>query len=233
MRRHLNALSNDSYTNLRNNKTLLKNIYRQPLVLIGGGGHALSLMEAMPDCLRPEGYTALGANSKMSLPWLGDDQTFRDTYGPEYAFMTCAFVYNGRPDLTIRRRIIDGFNGYRFAILKASSATVTSSSSLGEGTQVLHRAVINRASLGQHCIVNTGAVVEHDCRIGANVFIGPGAVIGGEVTLGDDVFIGLGACVRNGVEICSGAIVGMGAVVTSDIKRPGIYVAHGKHLLRL
>ncbi len=203
------------------------------LVLTGGGGHALSLLEAMPPSLKPAGYTALEPNSRMPLPYLGDDTAFRETYGPEFALLTCAFVYNGRPDLSLRRKIIEGFSDYRFAILPAPTAIITSASTLGEGTQVLHRAVINRASLGKHCIVNTGAIVEHDCRIADNVFIGPGAVLGGEVTVGPDVFIGLGTSIRNGVTICGGAVIGMGAVVTSDITQPGTYVAHGKHLLRL
>ncbi len=203
------------------------------VTLIGGGGHALSLLEAMPESMHPIGYTALNRSPKMSLPWLGDDQSFREKYSAEETEMICAFVYNGRPDLSLRRKIIESFQGYKFATLIASSAIVTPESQLGEGTQVLNRATINRAVIGRHCVINTGAIIEHDCKLDENVFIGPGAILGGEVKIGANAFIGLGAMVRNGISICNGAVIGMGAVVTSDVNQPGIYVAHGKHLIRL
>lgn len=199
----------------------------RPIALIGGGGHALSLLEAIPPGIEIAGYIAPAESGAMPLPWLGDDAAFRARYSPEDVELLCAFVYGGRrrPDLTLRARIIASYSAYAFSTLVAPSAVVTPRSEIAGGCAVLHRAVVNRARLGQHCVVNTGAIVEHDCRIGDNVFIGPGAVLGGDVEVGCDSFIGLGARIRNGVRIGEGVTIGMGAVVTADVPEPGVYVS--------
>ncbi len=199
-------------------------------MLLGGGGHALSLLEALPQGAEAIGYTALARSNGMPIAWLGTDDDFRNRFSPDDVRLLCAFVYNGRPDLRLRQRIIDGFVGWRFFTMVASTAVVTPESVVGDGSEVMHRAIINRAKIGRNCVINTGAIVEHDCRIDDNVFVGPGAVIGGEVSIGADTFIGLGAMVRNGVKIASGVVVGMGAVITADICEPGIYVGCGRRI---
>ncbi len=91
-------------------------------------------------------------------------------------------------------------------------------SELGAGVYVGAKAVVQvRASIGEHAIINTGAIIEHECRIGSNVHVAPGGVLGGRVTVGPDTLIGLGARVLPGVRIGSGCVVGAGAVVTGDL----------------
>lgn len=198
------------------------------LVLAGGGGHALSLLESLPESIVPYGYTALSPSSGMPLPWLGTDEDF-PVEGSE-CFFHIAVVYSGIPRMQMRRGIIDAFSsrGASFLTLIAPSAIVTPNSRLSEGCAVLAGAIVNRASIGSHAIVNTGAIVEHDCIIGSNVFIGPGVVMGGNVKIGHDTFIGLGAKIKNNVSIGHDVTVGMGAVVTRDLLKPGIY--HGNPL---
>jgi UDP-perosamine 4-acetyltransferase len=206
------------------------------IILAGGGGHALSLMEALAfdhargaDAPVVAGYTAPADAPCMTVPRLGSDDDAATLAAEGYRFHI-AFVYAGLPVMDKRRRIISLYEeaGVSFASIVASSAVVTPNSTLGEGCAVLNRAVVNRATLGAHVIVNTGAIVEHDCVVGANTFIGPGAVIGGGVTIGQDCFIGLGARVRNGVTIADGVTVGMGCIVNRNLTEPGIY--HGDPL---
>ena len=230
MKRHRNAQSKDSCINPERHTASCGS--PSPILLIGGGGHALSLLEIMDPDDYPAGYSSPEPSGRMPLPWIGDDDTLRGKYPPGTARLVCAYVYGGRPDLSVRRKLIESFPGYSFPTVIAPSAIVTPSSLVGEGTQIMHRCVINRATIGNHCIVNTGAIVEHDCQTEDNVFIGPGAILGGEVSIGSDSFIGLGATVRNGVKICSGAVIGMGTDVMTDITKPGIYVGHGKRLIR-
>lgn len=205
----------------------------KPVVFLGGGGHALSLLEAFPPLTRPIGYVAPAPSPAMPLEWLGDDETFKCLFHPEDVELLCAMVYGGRPDLRVRRKITDAFSDYAFATLIAPSAVVTDNSEIGEGSEIMHCAVVNRATLGRQTVVNTGAIIEHDCVISDNVFIGPGVVIGGEVKIGDDCFIGMGSCIRNGVSIPAGTTVGMGATVTADIPEPGTYVGSGNSLRQI
>lgn len=209
---------------MENNKTQNK------IILAGGGGHALSLLEAAP-LSDFAGYLALAPSAAMPLEWLGDDAEASSLAAKGYLFHM-AFVYSGLPVMDKRRALIERYEaaGARFAAIIASTAIVTPNSHIAEGCAVLNGAIVNRATLHKNVVVNSGAIVEHDCVVGANTFIGPGAVIGGAVTIGEDCFIGLGAKVRNCVSIASGVTVAMGAVVTRDLLEPGIY--HGSPLRR-
>lgn len=196
------------------------------IILAGGGGHALSLLEALPELENIEGYFALQPSEAMPVRWLGTDDSLPEWL--ESNLFHIAFVYSGLPLMNKRRNMIDYFEG-RGAIFEsiiAPSAVITRNAKVAEGCAVLNNAVINRATLGRHVIVNTGAIVEHDCIVGKNTFIGPGAVIGGNVHIGENCFIGLGAKVKNNVTIADGVSVGMGCVIDRDLTEPGVYHGH-------
>jgi sugar O-acyltransferase (sialic acid O-acetyltransferase NeuD family) len=64
------------------------------------------------------------------------------------------------------------------ATLVHPSAVISESARLEDGTVVMAKVVINAgAHIGKDCIVNTAAVVEHDCRIGDHVHLSPGAYV--------------------------------------------------------
>lgn len=97
-------------------------------------------------------------------------------------------------------------------------AFVARDASLGAGVQVLAMAAVcSHVRLEHAVIVNTGATVDHDCRIGAGAHIAPGAHLAGEVVVGDGAFIGTGASILPRVRIGMHAVVGAGAVVTRDV----------------
>ena len=86
-------------------------------------------------------------------------------------------------------------------------------------------AVINAgARIGSHCIINTGAVVEHDNRIEDFVHVSVGAKLAGTVHVGKGTWIGIGTIVKNNVEICSECMIGAGAVVVVDVCKSGTYI---------
>lgn len=96
---------------------------------------------------------------------------------------------------------------------------------IGEGTVVMANAVINAgAKTGRHCIVNTGAIVEHDCVLEDFVHISPNAALAGTVTVGTRSWVGIGASVRNNLRIAKDCMIGAGSTVVKDIREPGIYV---------
>lgn len=197
---------------------------KKKLIIIGAGGHARSVIENAPENTFL-GYVAPEpAAIAFGLPYEGDDGYIIANFNPDEFGIHLAIGFNDGCRLSLRRSIIERYKDFEAVTMISPSAIVTPNSVIEGGCAIMSRAVVNRSVLGQHCVVNTGAVIEHDCHIGTNVFIGPGAIICGEVTLGDDVFIGAGAVIRNGVSVCASASVGMGAVVTHDITEPGIYV---------
>ena len=83
--------------------------------------------------------------------------------------------------------------------------------------------VAARAQLGDMCIVNHRASVDHECVLAPGVMVAPGATLCGSVRVGEDAFIGAGATVLPRLSVGAGAMVGAGAVVTRDVA-PGAVV---------
>ena len=91
-----------------------------------------------------------------------------------------------------------------------------------------------RASVGHGVIINHGAVVDHDCRLGDFVHVAPLASLSGAVEVGHQPLIGAGARVLPGVCIGHGAVVGAGAVVVNDVQPGSVVVGAPAHpLVRL
>lgn len=186
------------------------------LALIGGGGHALSLLDILPSSVRVAGYVDIYPVRSFPLPYLGNDDAFCEKHQDEGVAIT--YVSGKNCSLTARRRIIDRYRNFEAPVIIAPTAIISPSATAGKGCQVFHRAVIGPETIiGAYSIVNTGAIVEHGCRIGENVFIGPGAVICGGVTIGDDTYVGAGTVIRPGVTVCPGTIIGVAAAVVNDI----------------
>ena len=86
-------------------------------------------------------------------------------------------------------------------------------------------AVINSDTvIGDGCIINTAASVDHDCMIENYVHVAVGAHLCGTVHVGKNTWIGAGATVSNNINICNDCMIGAGAVVTKDIHEEGIYI---------
>ncbi len=98
------------------------------------------------------------------------------------------------------------------------SAVVASTARLGQGTSIgaLSLAATN-TRIGNHVIINTCAVVEHDSVLEDMTTVCPGAVVGGRVTVGQGSFIGLGAILMPRVSIGPGSVVGAGSLVAHDV----------------
>ena len=100
----------------------------------------------------------------------------------------------------------------------APSAVYSKYASKGPGCQILPNATVNAgARLGCNVIVNTGAVVEHDCVVGDHVHVASRGVLLGGVEAGEGALVGAGAVVRQLVRIGADSVLGAGAVALRDI----------------
>jgi len=201
-----------------------------PISLIGGGGHAKVVLDA----INASGRTAHGVYDDHPSPaacadgrlrWLGaiPDQLDDD-----------AGVILAVGGLDARERIVGRLDPVRLCdAVVHPSATVSPSARIGDGSLVGAGAVVHAdAVIGLHGIVNTGAIVEHDCVLGLNVHVAPRAVLGGGVTVGDHTLIGIGACVLPGVRIGTQCTVGAGAVVIADVADGAVVVGNPSRTLR-
>jgi UDP-perosamine 4-acetyltransferase len=193
-----------------------------PLIMLGAGGHAKVLIDA----LRTAGVAVNGLTDAdpakagthiLGVPVLGDDEEVL-SFAPE-----AVRLVNGIGSVRIpylRRRLFDDFrkSGYAFAQVVHPRAIVAGDVVLAEGVQVMAGAVLQTGSrIGENAIINTRAVVDHDCVIGSHVHISPGAVLCGGVVIGDASHIGAGATLIQGVRIGANCMVAAGAVVIRDV----------------
>ena len=104
---------------------------------------------------------------------------------------------------------------------------------LGKGIQLFPKSVVHHnAKVGEYSILNTGSILEHDCKVGNGVHLMPGSVVGGNTNIGDFVTIGLNATVMPGLDIEEGAFIGAGAVVTKNVKKNEVVIGNPAKFLK-
>ncbi len=97
-------------------------------------------------------------------------------------------------------------------------ASISPSSTLGMGSQVLAFALVAaQARVGDACILNHKASVDHECVLEEGVHLAPGATLCGCVHIGKNVFVGAGAVVMPRLHVGENAVIGAGAVVTRNV----------------
>lgn len=196
------------------------------LILIGGGGHAVSMVEAIGKSVDIAGYADIVESTLLKLPYLGNDQYVQTYFSPNEYMIHHTVVYTDEVNLKLRSQIIQSYSIYQSYTFIAKTAYVSPSSRLGEGCAVLEGAVVNGANIGHNSIINTRAIVEHGGHLGDNVFVGPGAIICGDTVVGDNVLIGAGAVLRDGISIADNVVIGMGSIVTCCITNEGFYIGN-------
>lgn len=196
-----------------------------PLLIIGAGGHG----RVVADALLAAGQNVLGfvdpasslwGRTCVGLPVLGGEAVLEDD-----AFRSASLVNGlGGTGGALRRRAQRRLEaaGREFVGVRHPSAVVSPFARLAGDVQILARAVIQAdAEVRGGCIINTAAVVEHDCRLSTFVHCAPGSVLCGGVTVGDDGHIGAASVIRQNVTLGRGVVVGAGAVVVADCTEEG------------
>jgi len=195
------------------------------VVIIGGGGHAKVVIEALraagfpspigildpcPPALVVHGVTVLGGNEAL--------EQLR-VQGASAAVV--ALGDNG-----LRQQVGDRLTALGFALppVLHPAAYLSPSAVVMQGVVVMARACLGPdAIIGRLTIVNTGAVVEHDNRLGQAAHVAPGCALAGGVLVGDRALVGAGTAVRPGITIGADAVVGAGSAVVRDVP-PGARV---------
>jgi sugar O-acyltransferase (sialic acid O-acetyltransferase NeuD family) len=193
------------------------------MLIFGGGGHAKAVMEMV----RQGGQYAIAGivddqlaagTQVLGIPILGTRRVL-----PALAAAGVRLSANGVGgilDINVRVSIFELLEaaGFTFPALAHPRATLEPSARIGEGTQVFANAYIgSEAVLAPRCMVNTNAVVSHDCEVGAYTHIAPGALLAGHVHVGERSLVGMGVTTAIGVRIGSGVRIGNGAIVLADV----------------
>ena len=190
------------------------------LIIIGAGGHG----KVIADAALKNGYANIcyiddnATDDVMGFPIIGTSADIECLNDGSTDFII------GIGNNAVRKTIAETYNVNWVSIIHPS-AQIGFNAEIGKGTVVMANAVVNVcAKIGEHCIINTGAIVEHDNVIENYAHISPNVALGGTVRIGSLTHVGIGATVKNNTEICSDCTIGAGAVVIKSIKEPGTYV---------
>lgn len=87
-------------------------------------------------------------------------------------------------------------------------------------------AVINSCcSVGEFCIINTHASLDHDSSMENFSSLAPRVSTGGNCIIGNYTAIGIGAILRHGVSIGNDTVIGAGSLVMNNLE--DFIVAYG------
>ena len=198
----------------------------KPLILIGGGGHCKSVIDAAESA----GFTILGIldqPEKVGQEILGYKIIGTDDDIPAYVDKAEFVITVGQiKTSSVRCKIAEIIEqaGGKLATIVASDAYVSKYAKVGEGSVVMHKAFVNAgAVIGKNCIINTMANIEHDAKIGDFCHISTGTIVNGDCKVGERCFIGSQSVLANGITVGDDIIIGAGSLVRKSISEKGIY----------
>lgn len=194
-------------------------------LVFGAGGHARVVIDAIE--LQAE-YRVAGivdpdapaGSELMGYPVLGPDSELVEIVRTTGVNSGIVAIGDNRLRRTVVESILSLCPDFSFITAIHPKATVARNVSIGYGALVMPGVIVNAASVvGDHVILNSQSVVEHDCRIGDFVHIAPGTILAGEVQVDDGALVGLGSRVLPGKSIGRSATVGAGGVVVCDVPK--------------
>ena len=187
----------------------------KPVLLIGCGGHARSLIDLIESAADWSIHGLVGLPEQVGTSMLGHQVIGCDANLPALrAECPAAVLAIGQlPDPVPRQRIAAELEllEFQLPVLISPNAVVSRHAQLGPGTTVGHGVIVNAAAeVGAHCILNSRALIEHDVHIGDHCHISTGVLVNGGVRLGSGSFIGSGTMLREGLELPPNTVIGAG-----------------------
>jgi len=204
---------------------------KEPIILIGGGGHCISCIDVIESTGKFEIIGILDQPDKNGVKVLGYPIIGSDEDIPELVKSCSNFhITVGQiKSSAIRRNIYKKVKeaGGVLPAITSPYSHVSEHAIIGEGSIIMHQAFVNAmAAVGRCCIINSKALIEHESRIGNFCHISTASCINGQVTIGNNSFIGSNTVIGNNLSIAENTIVAAGSQVLKNIQKPGIYIGN-------
>lgn len=203
------------------------------IILIGAGGHARSCIDVIEQNGKYRIAGLVGLPEQKFTQQLGyeviatDDELNELAKSYQYALITVGQVKTPKHRMRLYQMSLKC--GFKMPSILSPTAYVSQNATIGEGTIVMHGAIINAgAQVGINCIVNTRAVIEHDTSVGDHCHISTGAILNGGVSVGAGCFIGSGCVMKEGLSLGEDCVVGMGLSVRHNLDDTTSFTGHGK-----
>ena len=188
------------------------------IILIGGGGHCRSAIDVIE---QESQFKIVGIVDKphnldsviLGYPVIGGDKDL-DRLSKKYqnALITVGQIKSALLRTNLFKLAIKF--GFKMPSIKSPKAHISRHSKIGNGTIVMHGAVINaNVIIGDNCIINSKALIEHDCQISDYCHISTNATINGGVKINQGCFIGSNATIVESRTIKKNSFIKAGEIV--------------------
>lgn len=189
------------------------------MLVAGAGGHAFELL----DILISEGKT----KNLVFFDEINTREVFQDRFPIIHTteqvkahFEKDPFFILGTGNPQLRHQFYLRFIelGGKLISVQGKGVAFSNFSSGAEEADIFNLCFIGaNTQIGKGCLINTGAQIHHEVRIGDFTEVNPGAVLLGKVEVGKFCSIGANATILPKVRIGNRVIVGAGSVVTQDV----------------
>lgn len=195
------------------------------VIIWGTGGHAVSVSETV----RAAGGHIVGYVSEDPLPTTFQDlpvfQELPQSEAGEKVRVVVAIGDNWTREQIVTR-LRTSHPEIEFPAFEHPSASVASTAKIAAGAIIMQGAIVGAAAeVGEHCLINTRASLDHESQLQAFSSLAPGAITGGRVRIGRRSAICIGAIIKHGVEVGEDVVVGAGSYVHESL--PARSVAYG------
>ena len=195
------------------------------LIIIGAGGHAISVMNvAISSGMN---VTAFIDENKVGKQIMGISVISKQRYLNDYSNIGLAIAIgdNALRESIYNEYIADLTNVY-FPPLIHKSSVIGVGTIIGDGTVLMPLVNVGpNSKIGKFCVLNTSSSIDHDCAMKSYSSLAPRAVCGGNVKIGVRSAVSIGATVKHGVIIGDDVVIGANSYVNKAISDE--FVAYG------
>ena len=210
---------------------------KEPIILIGGGGHCISAIDVIVQTNQYEilGIIDLPQNVDKKIlhyPIIGTDDQIKDFSKkcPNFLITVGQIKSSGT-----RERLFHEVKNAKgnLPVIISPMAYVSKYATIEEGSIIMHHSLVNaNARIGKCCIINSKALIEHEAIVGEFCHISTGSIINGQVQVGDHCFIGSNTIVSNNININKDSIIAAGSQVLKTIENSGTYIGNPLRRIR-
>tara|TARA_Y100000996_G_scaffold399476_1_gene368543 strand:- start:204 stop:836 length:633 start_codon:yes stop_codon:yes gene_type:complete len=201
------------------------------IILIGAGGHARSITESVLS----NGFSIkyYVDNNKSGQNLFGYPVKKNLLIDRDKKVNILIAIGNNYKREKIYKSITNKYKNLIFPNIVDSSIKISKFSKIGKGNMIMVNSFIGaNTRIGDFCLINNNASIDHDCKIKRFSSLAPSVVIGGNVDIGLRVEIGIGTIIKNNIKIKNDSIIGASSYVNKDIVKSGIYYGNPAKFIR-
>lgn len=186
------------------------------LLILGAGGHALSVGDAaLAAGLNLIGFFSPGCDATETV--LGPVFSNLDKIDFRVTAIGLGIGANFSREVAAQA-MTEKFPHSKIVSIFHPNAWISPNATIAPGAVVLAQAAVGPGSyVGYGALLNTGASLDHGSSLGDYASLGPGARTGGQVCIGERTMIGIGTAIAHNTHVGHDSVVGAQSLVNQNM----------------